>query len=526
MAQTIVFGNKVVKLPGTYARVVSGVKREIPSATYSNVLIIDAGAGNGYNSVKGIVGNGRECIYKFDQQEVNYYVKGGPLEPVIEALYNPDKGKRGIGSLYLIKAAKSTPASAEGPISLFDGAIVATSCKTVEEGDICNTALEGKTLIGGFEIKAIMDKADKKAYIEVHQGTYKGTNYKGYAVGEVKEISTPIIIYRSKRCSTPKELVNYLSRSREFKALFKVEGLEAKKEVFLGTEKEVVLTFKGGKDTYEKNLNEILPNIVDVDYSCLLVLEPEDKQITIPSVIKHIKEDSKGVKQVMTFQADKDDAITKAIEYDTDSLIVTSGVVKKTSKASPTGFITHDAMVTAAYALGRIFGLSPEISGTMKSLGIDGMEVEPTDKDLEDMLENGVISPYFDTDFNDFVLSQVCNSLQENTELINDDATTYSVQAKRILAQVLKNLTRKSKLDFWDKDKGVNHATLSDAYLKAWTETELEKLTYASDKAENNYLIDYEVVRVVTNGDSKEVQLAVRINGEVTKVFFLVTILG
>ena len=50
----------------------------------------------------------------------------------------------------------------------------------------------------------------------------------------------------------------------------------------------------------------------------------------------------------------------------------------------------------------------------MKTLDIDGMEIEPTASDLEDMLDNGVISPYYDADFGSYCLSQTCNSLQEN----------------------------------------------------------------------------------------------------------------
>lgn len=42
MAQSAVFGNRIIKLPGVYARVVSGVETEIPLSTYSNVLLIDA----------------------------------------------------------------------------------------------------------------------------------------------------------------------------------------------------------------------------------------------------------------------------------------------------------------------------------------------------------------------------------------------------------------------------------------------------------------------------------------------------
>ena len=66
---------------------------------------------------------------------------------------------------------------------------------------------------------------------------------------------------------------------------------------------------------------------------------------------------------------------------------------------------------------------------------------------------------------------------------------------KRILAQVVKNLVKQSKVDFWGskgtEDKATNKTNLSEAYVKAWTETLLSKLSVAPNKTENNYLINY-----------------------------------
>ena len=115
-------------------------------------------------------------------------------------------------------------------------------------------------------------------------------------------------------------------------------------------------------------------------------------------------------------------------------------------------------------------------------------------------------------------------------ELINDDCSTFSIQCKRILAQVVKNLVKQSKVDFWGskgtEDKAANKTNLSEAYVKAWTETLLSKLSVAPNKTENNYLISYEVTKVEIIQDYINVYLAVTVNGEITKIFFLVTVLG
>ena len=75
MATSVMFGKKLVKLPGTYGRIVSGIKNEIPLSEYGNVLLIDAGIGDGYNSAMGIGGKGKEAIYSLDKDEANFYIK-------------------------------------------------------------------------------------------------------------------------------------------------------------------------------------------------------------------------------------------------------------------------------------------------------------------------------------------------------------------------------------------------------------------------------------------------------------------
>lgn len=257
MATSVVFGNKVCKLPGSYARVVSGIERETPMATYGNLLLIDAGAGKGFVSTKGIIGNGKECIYQLDEESANYYIKGGPLAPVIKALFNPDSknSRPGISSLLLIKASESTPASANKN-SLFGGKISTSKILTKEEGDICNTYPQNikanDTLKKGFLMKCVYSTTTGKGFIELYQGNYEGTNFGGFNIGYTEEEAGPVLIYRSKKCKTPSELVTFLNKSIEFKNLISVTGLaDASSDNSFGdTDINEFITFSGGSDTY------------------------------------------------------------------------------------------------------------------------------------------------------------------------------------------------------------------------------------------------------------------------------------
>lgn len=555
MATTVVFGNKICKLPGSYARVVSGIPRETPLASYNNFLLIDAGFGNGFNSLPGIVGEGKgkERVYALTEEEANYFVKGGPLEPVINGLFHPADDKPGISTLYLIKAAESTQASGSSN-SLFGGKISTTSIKTVEEGEICNTypnALAKESqLKKGFLLKCVYKNDVGKAWVEVWEGTYRGKNYGNFEVGDTEANSAPILVYRSKKCSTPSDLVAYLKNPNSgFSAYFDIVDLAVVGDAtnFGTTDISELVKFSGGADAYilsddssssssgsDENPAAVLTNILgytlDSDYSCMMIAEPEGTNLLLATALDHLINDAKGIKMIIAAEADGADAKLLAIENNSDLLIATANQGKNKNKVSSTGFINHDALVTAAKVAGRVFGLSPEIPGTLKSIGFDGMVTEPSDADLESYLDAGVITPYYDSDLGYFALSQAVNTLQQNMELINDDCSTFSIQCKRILAQVVKNLVKQSKVDFWGskgtQDKAANKANLSEAYVKAWTETLLSKLSVAPGKTENNYLITYEVTKVEIVQDYINVYLAVTVNGEITKVFFLVTVLG
>lgn len=538
MATTVVFGNKICKLPGSYARVVSGIPRETLLASYNNFLLIDAGFGNGFNSLKGIMttGAGKECVFALSEEQANYYVKGGPLEPVVNGLFHPADNKPGISVLYLIKAASTAQAAASSG-NLFGGKITSDSLKTVEQGTICNTYPASITSVSalkkGFILKCIYKNDLGKGWVEIYQGSYRGTNYGGFEIGDLEENSGPVMLYRSKKCSTPAELVAYLKNpAAGFSDYFEAPNLSTSETTFGTTDIDEVIKFSGGTETYISTgaeLSQVLGYTLDSDYSCMMVAEANGATNFVSSALDHIVNDAKGIKMIITGVADTADAKLLATENNSDSLIVTANQGKNKNKVSLTGFINHDALVTAAKIAGRIFGLSPEIPGTLKSLGFDGMVEEPSDVELENLLDAGVITPYYDSDLGYFVMSQAVNSLQQNMELINDDCSTFSIQCKRILAQVIKNLVTQSKIDFWGskgEDKAANKSNLSEAYVKAWTETLLSKLSVAPNKTENNYLITYEVTKVEMIQDYINVYLAVTVNGEITKIFFLVTVLG
>ena len=154
------------------------------------------------------------------------------------------------------------------------------------------------------------------------------------------------------------------------------------------------------------------------------------------------------------------------------------------------------------------------------------MEDEPSDSKLEELLDAGVITPYYDGDLGYFCMSQAVNTLQKNTYFVNDDCSTYSIQVKRILAAVVRNLQLSAKLDFFSGTLVANKGSLSPAYLTSWLRGKLENMVVNQNKVDANYLLTYAVNKIEYKDDSVYCYYSFTINGEINKVFFVATLLG
>ena len=176
------------------------------------------------------------------------------------------------------------------------------------------------------------------------------------------------------------------------------------------------------------------------------------------------------------------------------------------------------AQVHAAYILGRPCGLLPQVPITNKTIGIEGLVHNLTERQREQALRSGILTTYFDTDFGDFVCLKGVNSLQNNANLINPDGTSYSIQVMRIVTQLNHDLTINAKLQLLGQPQGVNRNTLSAAYVKNWTEAFLE--TKVATASQDNLILSFRDVTVSRREDSYWVTYGIVINNEIDKIFF------
>jgi hypothetical protein len=168
--------------------------------------------------------------------------------------------------------------------------------------------------------------------------------------------------------------------------------------------------------------------------------------------------------------------------------------------------------------MGRLCGLPPQVPLTNKSIGVDGLIHNLTQLQKEQALDAGIMTTYFDTDFNDFVCLKGVNSLQNNANLINPDGTSFSVQVERIVGQINHDLIVNAKLQLLGQPAGVNRNTLSANYVKNWTEAFLE--TKVASASQDNLILSFRDVTVTQRQDTYWVSYAIVINNEIDKLFF------
>lgn len=116
MATSVLFNGKVIKLPGVYATIKSGIKNPALAQDFGNCLVIDTGSGAFWGGGSGIAGTlkqAKDSIYTFDNvRDFRAFVKGGLWWGLGEPIFVPGGGAaQGASSLTYVRAATTVPAT-------------------------------------------------------------------------------------------------------------------------------------------------------------------------------------------------------------------------------------------------------------------------------------------------------------------------------------------------------------------------------------------------------------------------------
>lgn len=544
MATKFSFSNQVVELPGSYSQFVSGVTNPALSLSYGNVLLIDNGIGVGYGAGAGIVGtlaSGADSIYEANTlAEFRNAIGGGILWDIAEKLFQPNGPGGGNGVSKLFYARSATTVASE---VLFDFT-AATNGGTVtvqarNEGVVGNGVEVSSVLTRGYAFTMSAGIDDPSLFfIQIWRGTYRGVDANGHDWdGVVEGDTTPTLIVTSPEFDQIADLHTWMETDLTFGSHFK---LKSKTVVLTGVVVTADLSANAGNQLFTTgttvynttHLDTVLEHVQSLDYSMILADGyGDDAQSTDNGkMLAHISDaQTFGDKRMIVgggADATKfplgtaNSSIATAISYNSDRVDICHGGPIKLTNLVAEGFIPQTSLHKAAVVCGRLAGLEPQIPITFKTLKIDGEIHQLSTKEQKQGLKYGVLMTGKDGQL--FRCVQGVTSIQANDFLINPDGSTHSIQLRRMIAQVNKELVVNATEQLLKNPDGTNRNTLTASDLKTFTEGYLRSRTATT--TEDNMIITFRNVVVTLDNDAYKVTYDVVFNTEVTKLFFTGTI--
>jgi len=534
MATKVKFGNKVIQLPGVYSRIISGQNNPPRDLDYGKLLIIDnddysstlTGKGMlGGAGVAGELASGKSAIYTVnDITEFRDFCGANWWWKAAEGLFNPDGRGNGVSQVHIIKPA--TTAASNLVFTPVGGGTAGGSfkVKTRDEGTDANGVLVSSALASGYAYLLSVGVLDPTKWIyQIWKGTYKGLYTDGFPYDEVAQADAkPVLVAQSVEFNNVQELINWAKSDQEFGKLFVLDATSAVTGTGVVDAADILANtgFKvatGGTATYNK-LAEALVAVKDLDYNYILTTCSTANPSTdadIAKIVDHITNEAKFDKYLIVGGDDTTIATTNgySVVFNTAKVNLVHGAIKKSSRLAASGFRTWGSFFHAAYNVGRILGLAPEVPLTYKALDIDGLTSLLTQKEQLAADSAGTLVTIFDNDFGKFINLHDVNTTQNSAFVLNADGTSHLIQIERIKAQLNKELMINAKLDLLSDPSGVNRSSLTEQDAVEWTKTYLQRKL-------GTLLVAYRNVTAQTQGDVIFVDYEASPNSEIKSIFF------
>lgn len=537
MASTVIFSNRQITLPGAYSTIVSGENNPARNLDYGKVLIIDTGVfGTGFGGgagINGTISQGQDAIYTFDNiSDFRSFVKGGMYWKIAEALFTPDPSNPaavGVSEILFVRAAKTTPAKLT--FISTDGGTFAV--QTLDEGTVANGVLTGTNLSTGYGFMITPGVEDTSKWImSFYVGSYTGTALDGLPYGEISAAAAePRLVVQSPEFDNIKTLIEWAQTDSTFAQAFQLDSTsEAKGE---GTVSESDVTdllnvytpATGGTETYNQtNFEAVLDQIVGLNYSFVFMDQFGDNanSALTKAYITHMNNAAKFPHFLFVggynVAADYSKSIELAQGFDSSYIQVTHGEVGLASDIAPQKYRWWTVMYNLCAQLGRTAGKEPMIPVTNKSIGVDRVRHILTESEQKKALKYGLLVTVKNDYLGKFVVLQGVNTLQDNANLFNAKGQSYSIQFMRIVAQINTELVVNAEIDLLGQENGVNVNTLSAGAIKDWTVAYLQSRTATNET--DNLLLAFQDVVVTRKEDAWFTTYKIRVNNEITKLFF------
>ena len=392
--------------------------------------------------------------------------------------------------------------------------------------------VDGTKITTGYGIQLEAGVIDPALFrISIYTGSFTGLAPDGISYNEVSIAdSAPILVARSIEVSSVEELVTWAAGDFEFNQNFvinsSIDGVIAAADLVTYANLNLAV---GGSETYgTTQLNDLLDEIQDLDFTYILANDfGSDAQSANNTRLQAwVNQESRFDRFIFVgAQADRNNfnnginsSVDTANYYNDEKVLVVHGGPRIRSRVTGSGYREFSALYKAAYCLGRIAGLEPQVPGTFKSINIEGEVHDMNEKERITAIDNGVLHTKFDSDVQAFVINQAINSLQENSFLINTDGTSHEHSIGRIKAQLNKEIVVNARIQLLGQEDGPNLNTLSPADVAQWLDGYLT-LKVATD-TDDNLIIRYENITVDQQQDTYKIDYGFVPNGPVNKLLF------
>lgn len=521
MPTSITFAGRKVTLPGVYATVISGITSPSAPTNYAGVCFIDTGWGQGHlggSAISGTNLSGVDTMYSFTSLEaLRNFARHGRLWYAAQNLFFPmgkQSGISGANPVYVVRASETTPGSLTVEFDAGDVTIVSK-----EEGLIVNGVLTGGVLTKGYALKLLADPLNSgKFLVQLWRGCFRG--YDTYNVAYDPFTYEPELLAQSPSTAQLSEVITWMQTDLSFSTLFETTTPSATGTIISGdiTGNTGYLVVTGATETYTTAAyQKVLDNLSYVDANWFMQPDSASALAAKNLQLHTWLEERARYKAFMVFAGGADataafgngSSSNIAQTLNSEKAIVVHGNVKQANKL---GLRKIDTWQNAALLLGRLAGLRPGVSSTLKKYNVQGLVHQPTENERERLLEAGVVTIVRDPEL-DFVIEQGVNTLQANDYFINLDGKSSSIQVERDKGYLEKDLAVTFKKTFFGREEGVTRFSPTAEDTVEWFKVQLQK------KAEEGLVLDFRNIVAEYQNDNLFVSFEFILNTEINKVF-------
>lgn len=538
MATVVNFQGKNYVEPGAYAAIVYNPTSVANVAEFGNVMIIDTGLSlntvgatqyefAGGSGINGELAKGLKSVYEFtNYEDFLAFMGGGLVGDIAEKIFTPRAGALGTPKLYYARAATTTAAKINLPMSdAVDAPKLTFICKN--EGKVGNGVEVSGVLKAGYAAKIIAGTATGTFHVQILKGQFAGQDASGEPFGAYSLADAPVnILAESEDISTLQQAYDWARANKIVNSAFKVEMTGAGSTALVAIAQTLAT---GGATTFldTGNYDAVLEAISELDITFFLCtnlnasagagvatgtngklftyLKSEDVKFTQFMVVPG------GAKDTDLF-GDSNCSQAIAKYYDSEQVIVVHGapVVERRDK---TGTKELEPIYLAADIIGMAADAAPQTPLTFKRTGYSSFVYDLKKKERVKALQAGILHVRNVSGY--WCVNQGVNTLQDNLLTIAPDGQTFEISIALIKAQINKELI----IDGERRYTGQTAAQASPEAIKNFTETKLA--SFVATVGNDNLIVSWQNVKVSAKNGDYRVTYDFVPNVPLNKLFFV-----